>query len=116
MEHLRQQYRRIMGICLALGFVLTALALFFDLFGMQTALVRAPHAAIVALLMATICGSALACVSFGFVLIEQGMAEQARLRAKRDCEICISALAGQNPWAAAVLEDEFQQVVRQERL
>jgi hypothetical protein len=110
MEHLRQQYRHILLICLGLGFALTGLASALDLFGLQTFVLRAPGAVVVLLLMALICGAALACCSFGFALIEQGLAEQARLRADADCRACIAALQPQNPWAAARLQADYRQV------
>lgn len=110
MEQLRQQYRKILLVCMALGFALTGLGFCVDLFGMQAALIKAPYGAIVAVLLASVCGAALACLSFGFALIEQGMAEQALLRADAKCRNCIAALEGQNPWAAARLRDDYRRV------
>ncbi|GHC58833.1 hypothetical protein [Neogemmobacter tilapiae] len=112
MEHLRRQYHQILLICLGLGFALTALAFAMDFFGLQTAVSRAPYSALVALLLALICGAALACCSFGFALIEQGMAEQARSRADQQCRACIEELRPRNPWAAAVLQAEYRRIPR----
>jgi hypothetical protein len=82
---------------------------------LQTFLARAPYAAIVFTLLALICGAAMACCGFGYAVIEQGLAEQARLQAKAGCLASIETLQARNPWAAAVFQADYRRVEAQER-